>query len=44
MCSLLHTSDDKRLSYVNPTQVNQLELNTVINERSEMFKGMSYKK
>jgi hypothetical protein len=42
MCSLLHVSDDqKRLGFVNSTQVNQLELNTFINEKSEMFKGMS---
>ena len=40
--SLLHASDDqKRLGYVNPTQVNQLKLNAVINEKSEMFKDMS---
>jgi hypothetical protein len=26
---------------MNPTQINQLELNPVINEKSEMFKGMS---
>jgi hypothetical protein len=45
MCSLLHVSDDqKRLGFVNSTQVNQLELNTFINEKSEMFKGMSNKK
>jgi hypothetical protein len=29
---------------VNPIQVNQLELDPVINEKSEMFKGMSKKK
>jgi hypothetical protein len=45
MCSLFHVSDDqKRLVYVNPTQVDKLELNSVINEKSEMFKGMSNKK
>jgi hypothetical protein len=45
MCSLLHISDDQnRLRYVNPMQVNQLELNPVINEKSEIFKGMSNKK
>jgi hypothetical protein len=45
MCTLLHVSDDqKRLGFVNPTQINQLELNTVINEKSEIFKGMSNKK
>jgi hypothetical protein len=31
---LLHISDDqKRLGFVNPTQVNQLELNSIINEK-----------
>jgi hypothetical protein len=45
MCSLLHVSDDeKRLGFVIPTQINQLVLNRVINEKSEMFKGMSNKK
>jgi ribosomal protein L18E len=29
---------------MNPTQINQLELNLVINEKSETFKGMSKKK
>jgi hypothetical protein len=43
--SLLHTCDDqKRLRYLNPMQVNKLELDPVINEKSEMFKGMSNKK
>jgi hypothetical protein len=37
----MHISDDQnRLGFVNPTQINQLELNTVINEKSEMFKDM----
>jgi 3,4-dihydroxy-2-butanone 4-phosphate synthase len=41
----MHVSDDqKRLGFVNPTQINQLELNSVINEKNEMFKGMSNKK
>jgi hypothetical protein len=45
MCSLVHTCDDeKRLRFMNPTQINQLELNPVINEKSETFKGMSNKK
>jgi hypothetical protein len=45
MCSLLHISDDQnRLGFANPMQINQLELNPVINEKSEMFKGMSNKK
>jgi hypothetical protein len=29
---------------VNPTQINQLELSLVIDEKSETFKGMSNKK
>jgi hypothetical protein len=29
---------------MNPTQINQLELNPVINEKSEKFKAMSNKK
>jgi hypothetical protein len=41
----MHVCDDKkRLRLVNPTQINQLELNPVINKKSEMFKGMSNKK
>jgi hypothetical protein len=45
MCTLLHTCDkEKRLEFMNPTQINQLELNLVINEKSEIFKGMSKKK
>ncbi len=45
MCTLLHTCDnEKRLRFMNPTQINQLELNPIINEKSEMFKGMSNKK
>jgi hypothetical protein len=45
MCSLMNVSDDqKRLGFVNPTQINQLELNPVISEKSETFKGMSNKK
>jgi hypothetical protein len=45
MCSLVHVCDDKkRLGFINPTQINQLELNPVINEKSETFKGMSNKK
>jgi hypothetical protein len=45
MCNLMHVSDDqKRLGFVNPTQINQLELNLVINDISEMFNGMSNKK
>jgi hypothetical protein len=45
MCTLVHVADDKkRLGFMNPTQINQLELNPVINEKSDMFKGMSKKK
>jgi hypothetical protein len=45
MCSLVHICDDKnRLGFMNPIQINQLELNQVINEKSETFKGMSNKK
>jgi hypothetical protein len=29
---------------MNPTQINQLESKPVINDKSEMFKGMSNKK
>jgi 3,4-dihydroxy-2-butanone 4-phosphate synthase len=45
MCSLVHVCDDKkRLGFMNLTEINQLELNPVINEKSETFKGMSNKK
>jgi hypothetical protein len=45
MCTLVYTCDEeKRLGFLNPTQINQLELNSAINEKSEMFKGMSKKK
>jgi hypothetical protein len=45
MCSLVHVCDDKkRLGFMNPTQIKQLGLNPVINEKSEMIKGMSNKK
>jgi hypothetical protein len=41
----MHVADDKnRLGFVNPTQLNKLELNPVINGKSETFKGMSNKK
>ena len=44
-CTLVHVADDeKRLGFMNPTQINQLELNPIINEKSETFKGMSKKK
>jgi hypothetical protein len=45
MCTLLHTCEkEKRLGFMNPTQINQLELNPVVNEESKTFKGMSKKK
>jgi hypothetical protein len=45
MCSLVHVCDDKnRLGFVNPTQINQLELNPFINEKTKTFKSMSNKK
>jgi hypothetical protein len=45
MCSLVHVCDDKkRLRFMNPKQINQLELNPVINEKTETFKSMSNKK
>jgi ribosomal protein L18E len=45
MCNLVHECDnEKRLRFMNPTQINQLELNPVINEKSEKFKAMSNKK
>jgi hypothetical protein len=45
MCTLVHVCDkEKTLGFMNPTQINQLELNPVINEKSEMFMGMSNKK
>jgi hypothetical protein len=45
MCTLVHVCDkEKRLGFMNPIQINQLELNPVINEKSEMFNGISNKK
>jgi hypothetical protein len=41
----VHACDDeKRLGFMNPTQINQLELNPVINKKNETFKGISNKK
>jgi hypothetical protein len=41
MCSLNHISDTKkRLGYVNPNLINQLQLNSQINENSEKYKNM----
>jgi hypothetical protein len=45
MCTLVHICDkEKRLGFMNPTQINELKLNPIINEKSETFKGMSNKK
>jgi hypothetical protein len=45
LCNLVYVCDDeKRLGFMNLTQINQLELKPVINEKSETFKGMSNKK
>jgi hypothetical protein len=44
-CTLVHVADDeKRLGFMNPTQINQLELHPVMIKKSDMFKGMSKKK
>jgi hypothetical protein len=41
----VHVCDDKkRLGFVNLTQIYQLELNPVINKKSETFMVMSNKK
>jgi hypothetical protein len=43
--SLNHTSDTKkRLGYVNPTLINQSELNPQINKNTQKYKGMTKKK
>jgi hypothetical protein len=45
MCSLVYICDDKkRLGFMNTTQINQLELNLVIKEKSETLKATSNKK
>jgi hypothetical protein len=45
MCNSNHTSDTiKRLGYVNPNPINQLELNPQINDNSQKVKGMNKKK
>jgi hypothetical protein len=45
MCSLNHTTDiEKRLGYVNPNYINQIQLNPQINENNEKFKTMNRKK
>jgi hypothetical protein len=44
MCSLNHTTDQKkRLGYVNPNLINQIELNPQINENSQKYKNMKVK-
>jgi hypothetical protein len=41
MCSLIHTSDEsKRLGYVNPNLIKQIELNPQINENNPKYKNM----
>jgi hypothetical protein len=41
MCSLIHTFDkSKRLGYVNPNIINQIELNPQINENNLKYKNM----
>jgi hypothetical protein len=45
MCSLVHVCDNEiRLRFMNPTQINQLELNPVINDKIETCKGGRKKK
>jgi hypothetical protein len=45
MRTLVYTCDEeKRLGFLNPTQINQLELNPVANGKSETFKSKSKKK
>jgi hypothetical protein len=44
MCSLNHTTDEKkRLGYVNPNLINQLQLSPQINENNEKYKNMKVK-
>jgi hypothetical protein len=41
MCSLIHTSNkSKRLGYVNPNIINQIELNQQVNENNQKYKNM----
>jgi hypothetical protein len=41
MCSLIHTSNEsKRLGYVIPNLINQIELNQQINENNRKYKNM----
>jgi hypothetical protein len=44
MYSLIHTSNEcKRLGYVNPNLINQIELNPQINENNPKYKNMRSK-
>jgi hypothetical protein len=44
MCSLIHTSNKrKRLGYVNPNLINQIELNPQINENNLKYRNMRSK-
>jgi diketogulonate reductase-like aldo/keto reductase len=41
MCRLNHTTDQrKRLGYVNPNVINQIELNPQINKNNLKYKNM----
>jgi hypothetical protein len=45
MYTLVYTCDkEKRLRFLNPTQINQLKLNPARNKKGEMLKGMRKKK
>jgi hypothetical protein len=40
MCTLVHVFDkEKRLGFMNTTQINQLELNPVINEKMRRLRA-----
>jgi hypothetical protein len=44
MCSSNHTTNEKkRLEYVNPNLINQLQLNPQINENGEKYKKINVK-
>jgi hypothetical protein len=44
MYNLIHTSvRSKRLGYVNPNLINQIELNPEINENNPKYKNMRLK-
>ena len=41
MCNLIHTSDkSKRLGYMKPNLINEIELNPQINENNTKYKNM----